>query len=125
MQKTLPPLPMTPHKALQFPLRAGTLAIGVAVLVIGSYTLYAALPYLLGPSLAVSATTINGETLIGGTTERVSFLTIDGMAVPLQEDGSFSVERTYPLGYTAIAVSVRDRFGRTATKMLTFLNPVP
>lgn len=94
----------------------------VAAIIIIGYTLYAILPYLLGPALTVSETTTNGETTIVGSAERVSYLSIDGLNVPLQEDGTFSAERTYPPGYTAITVSAKDRFGRTISKILTFVN---
>ena len=86
------------------------------------YTFYAGLPYLLGPSLTVMETTTNTTTTVSGMTKRVSFLTIDDSPVALQEDGSFMVKRAYPVGYTAVVVSVRDRFGRTLTKTLTFVN---
>ena len=113
---------MRAHRRFPFGIGAGTL-IGIAAgLIIIGYTLYAALPYLLGPSLSVLQTTQNGETTVTGETARVSFLSIDGAPVSLSEDGSFSVKRAYPLGYTAIQISVKDRFGRTLTKMLTFLN---
>ena len=113
---------MTPRKNPSFSFRAGVIAGILAALVIGGYTLYATLPYLLGPSLKVFETTQNGETVVTGVTARVSYLSIDGMNVPLQEDGSFSVQRAYPLGYTAITISAKDRFSRTITKTITFLN---
>jgi hypothetical protein len=77
------------------------------------------LPLLEGPSLHATAVTgAHGDTAIQGTTKRVSYLEINGAAVPLAEDGSFSVERAYPVGYTAITITVRDRFGRSLTKKL-------
>ena len=94
----------------------------LAAIVIVGYTFYATLPYLLGPSLAVTERTENGETTVAGMTARVSYLSIDGLNVPLSEDGSFSAKRAYPVGYTAITVSAKDRFGRIISKTLTFLN---
>jgi hypothetical protein len=113
---------MPSRKNPPFPLRAGAIAGALAAVVIGGYTLYATLPYLLGPSLKAVETTANGKTTIAGMTERVSYLSIDGMNVPLQENGSFSAERAYPVGYTAITISAKDRFGRTITRTLSFLN---
>ncbi len=118
-------LPMQMREDSVLRVRPGMVAVALGVLIIVGYTLYAGLPYLLGSALTVSETTIRGITTVSGATERVAFLSVDGAPVPLQEDGSFSVERAYPLGYTAVVVSVRDRFGRTLTKTLTFLNPVP
>jgi hypothetical protein len=107
-------------------LRSTLLKPGVILGILGSivvvgYSLFAALPYLEGPSLTVHETTTQGLTVISGTTARVSFLSIDGAAVPFSEDGSFSATRAYPPGYTALQVSVTDRFGRTLTKTLTFV----
>ena len=113
---------MTRPKQFPFGLGIGALIGIVAAFIICGYTLYAALPYLLGPSLSVTQTTENGETTVSGGTARVSFLSIDDAPVPLSEDGSFSVRRAYPLGYTAIKVSVKDRFGRSLTKTITFVN---
>lgn len=102
--------------------RPGMIAGLLAALAIGGYTLYAALPYLLGPSLSASVTNANGETYVSGKAARVSFLAINGAAIPLQEDGAFSAKRAYPTGYTAVTISAKDRFGRSVAKTITFLN---
>ena len=93
-----------------------------AGLIIVGYTAYAALPYLLGPSLSVSATNQDGITTIAGRAARVSYLSIDGGSVPLKEDGSFTAQRAFPPGYTALTVSVKDRFGRSLTRTIKFIN---
>ena len=105
-----------------FQLRAGMIVGVIASAVIVGYTFYAILPYLLGPSLTAAEVTVQGETTITGVAERVSYLSIDGMDVPLSEDGAFSVRRAYPVGYTAITISAKDRFSRTVSKTLSFLN---
>jgi hypothetical protein len=110
------------RRAPSFPFRTGLLLGIAAIAIIGGYTLYAALPYLLGPALSVTAHTENSLTTIVGKTDRVSYLSIDGGAVPLAEDGSFSAVRAFPPGYTAITISVKDRFGRVLTKTITFIN---
>lgn len=104
------------------PLRTVKIAALVGLIVIFAYSFYAALPLLQGPALkaAVSKTVWVG-TSIHGQTERVSFLEINGAAVPLNEDGTFAVERSFPKGYTAVTVSARDRFGKSITKKLTFV----
>jgi|CXWL01.1.fsa_nt_gi hypothetical protein len=101
--------------------KIGVLAgIGAVVLILG-YALFAALPYLLGPSLTIEAAiSTQGMATITGTTKRVSFLEINGMPVSLEENGNFLIERAYPTGYTALQAVARDRFGRTITKTITF-----
>ncbi len=114
---------MTRNKLPPIP-RAGALLAALGFIIIVGYSFYAALPYLEGPSLSVHETTQNGLTTVSGTTARVSFLSIDDAPVPLSVDGSFSAERAYPAGYTAIQVTVRDRFGRSLTKTVSFVNNV-
>jgi hypothetical protein len=95
-------------------------------LVIG-YTLFVAMPYLRGPSLTI-VTPREGETVTGplvsiyGKTERVSYLAINDLPVPLLEDGTFAVERAYPPGYTVFTVRIRDRFGREEVRTINFLH---
>ncbi len=92
------------------------------VAVIALYSLYVALPFLMGPALVIRAETgPNGLVLVSGTTARVSYLALNNTEVPLNEDGSFSVERAYPTGYTWAIAEAKDRFGRTITKNLTFV----
>lgn len=93
----------------------------LALLVIVGYALFAAYPYLKGPSLTLSSASVKGLTTLYGDTERVSYLTINGAETPVGEDGSFSIERVYPSGYTAVTAVGRDRFGRSITKTLTFV----
>lgn len=93
----------------------------LALLVILGYALFAAYPYLKGPSLTLSVASVKGLTTLYGDTERVSYLSLNGAEIPVGEDGSFSVERAYPSGYTAVTAVGRDRFGRTITKTLTFV----
>jgi len=102
-------------------LQAGSIVAIFAVLLIAGYTLYAGLPYLLGPSLSATVTTQDGTTVISGKTARVSFLSIDNSPVPLQEDGTFSEILSFPPGYTAVMISAKDRFGRNLRKTITFV----
>lgn len=100
-------------------------ALGLAVVL--GYTLFVATPYLRGPSLTI-VTPVEGQTVTGakvpiyGKTERVSYLAINDLPVPLLEDGTFSVERAYPPGYTVFTVRVRDRFGREEVRTIRFLH---
>ena len=109
---------MKPRRNIaNFPGRTALLIGAVALFAIVGYSVYAALPLLEGPSLHVTTLTKpDGITSIQGSAARVSYLQINDAAIPLGEDGSFSVERAYPPGYTAITLIARDRFGRTITK---------
>jgi hypothetical protein len=114
---------MKPLKALpRAPTKAAIIAIAGAFAVIAGYTLLAAFPFLEGPSLTIAPMQENtGTTMVSGKTSRVSYLSINGLPVALNEDGSFLVERAFPAGYTAVTVAATDRFGRTLTKALTFV----
>lgn len=114
---------MTPFKPISArPTQTVLGIIVLALVIIVGYSLYAAFPFLEGPSLKVSASTpLDEPTSVRGVTKRVSFLEVNGEAIPIGEDGAFTAERTYPTGYTAVTVTARDRFGRTITKTLSFL----
>lgn len=99
----------------------GIVGAVLASLIILGYALFAASPYLRGPSLSLEASSKQGLTTVYGETERVSYLTLNGAEIEVTEDGSYSVERAYPAGYTAITAVGRDRFGRTITKTLTLV----
>ena len=112
---------MRPHSFIEDRTKIGLIAGAFGVFLLISYALYVALPYLLGPSLTLDAQVSgNGSAVISGTTNKVSYLTLNGMEVPLEENGNFSTTRVYPSGYTVIQAQARDRFGRTITKTLNF-----
>ncbi len=97
------------------------------LMVVIGYGLFVATPYLLGPSLTVVSpehgTTISSPTItVSGKTERVSYLSINNLPIPLLEDGTFAVERAYPKGYTVLVVEARDRFGRIVTDTVRFIH---
>ena len=117
--KPLSPTRFSPGKAI--------LILSVlAAVVIGGYSISVALPFLRGPFLDIKPALISedGTVSIFGETERVSFLEINGLPVALNEDGSFLVERAFPLGYTAVTVVAKDRFGRTITKSFSFAKDI-
>jgi hypothetical protein len=106
----------------------GAIGALLAFLIIGGYTLLVALPLIEGPSLVISepdGTAITGAVTIAGKTNRVSFLSINGLPVAVSEDGSFSVKRTYPAGYTEVTVQAKDRFGRERTRSISFITSAP
>ncbi len=100
---------------------------GLALLGIFAYGLFVATPYLLGPSLSVispkEGSTVRTPTVVvQGVTERVSFLSINDLPVPLLEDGTFAVERAFPKGYTVVVVRARDRFNREVSETIRFIH---
>lgn len=101
--------------------------LGLGLALVLGYSLFVAMPYLRGPSLTI-VTPVEGGTVtspiisIYGKTERVSYLAINDLPVPLLEDGTFAVERAYPPGYTVFTVRARDRFGREEVRTINFLH---
>jgi hypothetical protein len=93
----------------------------IAAVIVIAYSAYAAYPYLRGPILVVNQPSFGTTTTITGHTVRVSALAVDGLPVPLDEGGSFAVERAYPPGYTVVTVRAVDRFGRSIEHTLTFV----
>lgn len=91
------------------------------------YTVFVGSPYLLGPSVSVTtpaqhATVSTPTVAVSGKTERVAIVTLNDQPIPLLEDGTFSVERAFPPGYTVLMIRARDRFGREETRVIRFLN---
>ncbi len=112
---------MKPIKLGALP-RGAYLALIAAVAVILGYSILVSLPFMKGPELELAEPNVRDRAVeIKGSTERVSFLKINGHDTPLLEDGTFTVERSYPPGYTAVTVLATDRFGRTITKSLHFV----
>jgi hypothetical protein len=123
---------MSPVNPFSSSLPLIALSIGALVIVAG-YTFFVAAPYMAGPSLTVIAplenSTETGQTVtITGTTERVAYLSINDLPTPLLEDGTFTMTRSYPPGYTVLVIRARDRFGHEVSETIRFLhtyNPLP
>ncbi len=98
-----------------------TLIAAGTLFAVALYAGFALLPLLLGPTLMVGVvrSTEFGTTMIAGTTDRVSTLSINGLPVPITEAGDFSIERAYPVGYTVVVIEASDRFGRRETETIT------
>lgn len=101
------------------------LGIG-GLLIFFGYALFVSSAYLLGPRLSVTSPAPFGiehrkTVTVTGTTARVNFLTLNGLPVPILEDGSFALERAAPPGYTVFILHARDRFGREVEKSISFL----
>lgn len=105
---------------------AGKLPVMLAAAGIVGVVVYAALaatPLAAGPELnLLPVTTLEGNTVrIEGTALRVSRVSINGMDIPLAEDGTFAVERSFPAGYTVLTVRAEDRFLRVRERTITFI----
>lgn len=116
-------MPRKNRKHLTLSLRAllALFAVGGAVL----YALTVATPLFNRPHVLLSPVTFlpSGVTVIAGNTANVSTLTVNGVETPLQEDGTFAIERSFPPGYTVVVIRASDRFSRTEEYLSTFVSP--
>lgn len=100
---------------------------GIGLVIVVGYALFAASPYLLGPSVevltpAAESTVSTPTVVVSGKTSRVSYVSLNDQPIPLLEDGTFAVERSFPPGYTVLVIRARDRFGREIQSEVRFLN---
>ena len=99
--------------------------IVLAVLVVLSYSLFEARKLLEGPEITIefpadgSATSSAVATVVG-TAQNISFLTINDAPSYTDEAGKFVYRYSPPAGYTMVTVAATDRFGRRASKSITF-----
>ncbi len=96
----------------------------IVLVSISSYGLLEALPILSGPSLSISSPingkiTSNGLITVSGNVERVVALTLNGVSLLPEDDGSFSKVVTPPLGGSILRLTAADRFGHTVTDTRT------
>ena len=95
------------------------------VLVVISYGLFEARKLLEGPDITIvsprdgSATSTTAVTVVG-TAQNISFLTINDAPSSTDEAGKFVYRFSPPAGYTVVTVAATDRFGRRASKSITF-----
>lgn len=100
------------------------LIIGI-VLVVISYGLFEARKLLEGPEITIdspadgSATSTSAVTVVG-TAQNIAFLTINDAPSYTDEAGVFVYRFSPPAGYTVVTVAATDRFGRRASKSITF-----
>ena len=100
------------------------IAAALGVLALG-YALLVAYPLLAGPRLSAAAVRQDdGTYLVSGTVSRVSAVEIDGLPIPITDQGTFAERRAYPPGYTVITVRAEDRFGRSREQTLTLVNTI-
>lgn len=110
------------HSGGSLPL--GTIVAVIAVGAVLAYAAFASASLFQQPSVLLNELVHRapGVVVLSGTTQFVSKLTVNGVDVALGEDGSFSIERAFPPGYTVIMVEASDRFGREVTYTRTVIN---
>lgn len=97
----------------------------VMVALIAGYGLFEARRLLAGPELTIlspldgSATSTTVVT-VEGTAQNIAFLTINDAPSYTDEAGVFVYRFSPPAGYTVVTVAATDRFGRRASKTVSF-----
>ena len=95
------------------------------VFIVLSYGLFEARKLLEGPDITIespadgSATSTAAVTVVG-TAQNIAFLTINDAPSYTDEAGKFVYRFSPPAGYTVVTVAAVDRFGRRASKFITF-----
>ncbi len=98
------------------------------LLLVAVYGLMKARPLLLGPSISLNspvkyAVIPNGITTFSGQVNRTVALTLDGVPVLSDQNGSFSSIVTLPHGNSILTLVASDRFGRRVTTTRTVYVP--
>ena len=100
------------------------LIIGIVCVVL-LYGLFEARKLLEGPEITIdspadgSATSTSAVTVVG-TAQNIAFLTINDAPSYTDENGKFVYRFSPPAGYTVVTVAAVDRFGRRASKSVSF-----
>ena len=96
-----------------------------AIALLLAYGLFEGRKLIEGPQITIKtpsngSATSSSAVLISGLAENISFLTINDAPAYTDESGHFSVILSPPPGYTVFTVRGVDRFGRRASKQVTF-----
>ena len=97
----------------------------LVVFIVLSYGLFEARKLLEGPEITIdfpadgSATSTPAVTVVGAA-QNIAFLTINDAPSYTDEAGKFVYRFSPPAGYTVVTVAAVDRFGRRASKSITF-----
>ncbi len=98
--------------------------LALAAAIIG-YGLFEARKLLDGPDITIvspagGSATSTGVVTIVGMAQNISFLTINDAPSYTDEAGIFVYRFSPPAGYTTVTVAATDRFGRRASKSISF-----
>ncbi len=97
----------------------------LAALVILGYGAYEARRLVEGPEIIIDSpqdgiATSSVVVVVTGSAQNISFLTINDGVSYTDESGKFVYRFAPPPGYTTVVVAAVDRFGRRASKSITF-----
>jgi hypothetical protein len=102
-----------------------TVAVAAILLLLGLsliYGLFEARRFLQGPVLSIQSplpgARISSVVYLSGRAQNISFITLNGRQIYVDDEGYFKETLTPSQGYTVLTVEVRDRFGRTDRKSL-------
>jgi len=104
--------------------QTGRFLVGVVLLLfIAGYAYYQSRDFVLGPRITFTypeagATVTESLTTIEGVANNVSYITMNGGEIFVDEYGQFSETLLLAEGYNIIEVVIRDRFDRTQTETL-------
>jgi len=116
-------MPRKRSKRFSSPLNAAFLLGIIGVTLALLYGALVATPFVEGPAITLNQPehTESGTVILSGNTKRVSKVSVNELEIPITDQGSFSVERAYPAGYTVVVITASDRFGRSREETLTFI----
>jgi hypothetical protein len=105
------------------PQRTFTIAATALLLICAAlYGLFEARRFLTGPVLTIESplpgSHISSVLTVRGTAQNISFITLNGRQIYVDDAGKFEETLTPAKGYTVLTVEVRDRFGRTDQEAL-------
>lgn len=97
--------------------------IGLIVffLLILGYAYYEGRALLLGPTIDISPRVLEVSdpvVVIAGEARRITSLSLNGLEIPVTEEGAFSEEYILSPGYNRIILDARDRYGKTAERVI-------
>lgn len=99
------------------------ITIGVAVIVIITYSFFASRDLLMGPQINIISPE-NGSVVteplvvIHGTTKNINSISLNDRPIFIDQEGRFGEQLLLAPGYTILTLRAKDRFGREVVKRL-------
>jgi hypothetical protein len=83
--------------------------------------------FLEGPAITIispenGATVEDPGLFIRGVAERISYLTLNGRQIFVDEEGRFEEKLLLPRGYTILVIEARDKFDRSTKEVLQIVH---
>lgn len=100
-----------------------TAVVIIFALALAGYALYQTKSLREGPQLLIT-TPLNGSLattsllVISGTAKNISWITLNGRQIYVDEAGNFREQLLLSYGYNIITLSAKDKFGRSVSKKL-------